>query len=54
MSQGKRFFPGWPVGAEVAGPNGQSGWIGQQINGPNGGGAWASYGAIFCASWRRG
>src|SRR6185369_16467886 len=47
MSQGKRFFPGWPVGAEVAGPNGQSGWIGQQINGPNGAGAWTSYGANF-------
>ena len=28
MSQGKRYFPGWPVGAEIAGPNGQSGWIG--------------------------
>src|SRR5580658_314757 len=26
MSQGKRYFPGWPVGAEIAGPNGQSGW----------------------------
>ncbi|MGH9835872.1 MAG: tannase/feruloyl esterase family alpha/beta hydrolase, partial [Blastocatellia bacterium] len=26
MSQGKRIFPGWPVGAEVAGPNGRSGW----------------------------
>ena len=47
MSQGKRFFPGWPVGAEVVGPNGQSGWIGQQINGPNGAGAWTSYGANF-------
>jgi feruloyl esterase len=47
MSQGKRFFPGWPVGAEVAGPNGQSGWIGQEINGPNGAGAWTSYGFNF-------
>ena len=26
MSQGKRIFPGWPVGAEIAGPNGRSGW----------------------------
>jgi feruloyl esterase len=26
MSQGKRIFPGWPVGAEVIGPNGRSGW----------------------------
>ena len=47
MSQGKRYFPGWPVGAEIAGPNGQSGWIGQQINGPNGLGAWTSFGQNF-------
>jgi hypothetical protein len=47
VSQGKRFFPGWPVGAEIAGPNGQSGWIGQEINGPNGAGAWTSYGYNF-------
>src|SRR5580692_2846268 len=46
-SQGMRFFPGWPVGAEVAGPNGQSGWIGQVINSPNGPGAWTSYGLNF-------
>ncbi len=25
-SQGKRIFPGWPVGVEIAGPNGRSGW----------------------------
>ncbi|MBS1808907.1 MAG: tannase/feruloyl esterase family alpha/beta hydrolase [Acidobacteria bacterium] len=25
-SQGKTIFPGWPVGAEIAGPNGRSGW----------------------------
>lgn len=25
-SQGKRIFPGWPVGAEVAGVDGRSGW----------------------------
>lgn len=47
MSQGKRFFPGWPVGAEVAGPNGQSGWIGQEIDGPKGPGAWTSYSYNF-------
>jgi feruloyl esterase len=47
MSNGKRFFPGWPVGAEVAGPNGQSGWIGQEISGPDGPGAWTSYGYNF-------
>ncbi|MGC4051165.1 MAG: tannase/feruloyl esterase family alpha/beta hydrolase [Paludibaculum sp.] len=47
MSQGKRFFPGWPVGPEVIGPNGQSGWIGQEIPGPNGPGTWTSYGYNF-------
>ncbi|QOY90917.1 tannase/feruloyl esterase family alpha/beta hydrolase [Paludibaculum fermentans] len=47
MSHGKRFFPGWPVGPEVAGPNGQSGWIGQEIPGSNGPGAWTSYGYNF-------
>jgi feruloyl esterase len=47
MSQGKRFFPGWPVGAEIAGPNGQSGWIGQEVNGPAGPGAWTLYGYNF-------
>jgi hypothetical protein len=26
LSNGQRFFPGWPVGAEIAGPNGRSGW----------------------------
>ena len=25
---GKRLFPGWPVGAEAAGPNGRPGWEG--------------------------
>ncbi|MGH9629957.1 MAG: tannase/feruloyl esterase family alpha/beta hydrolase, partial [Bryobacteraceae bacterium] len=25
-SEGKRIFPGWPVGAEIAGANGRSGW----------------------------
>src|SRR6185369_15588853 len=47
MSQGKRFFPGWPVGAEVSGPSGQSGWIGQEIDGPRGPGAWTQYGYNF-------
>lgn len=47
MSNGKRFFPGWPVGAEAQGPNGRSGWIGQEINGPNGPGAWTSFGQNF-------
>jgi hypothetical protein len=26
ISNGQRFHPGWPVGAEIAGPNGRSGW----------------------------
>lgn len=26
MSNGKPIFTGWPVGAEIAGPNGRSGW----------------------------
>ncbi len=47
ISNGKRFFPGWPVGAEVAGPNGQSGWIGQVIPAENGRSAWSSYGFNF-------
>ncbi len=47
ISQGKRFFPGWPVGAEIAGTNGQSGWLGQEINKPDGQGAWTAYGYNF-------
>lgn len=31
-SQGKRIFPGWPIGAEVAGPNGRSGWDNWIVN----------------------
>jgi hypothetical protein len=27
-SQGKTLFPGWPVGAEIQGPQGRSGWSG--------------------------
>ncbi|HWC96953.1 MAG TPA: tannase/feruloyl esterase family alpha/beta hydrolase, partial [Candidatus Sulfopaludibacter sp.] len=40
MSNGKRFFPGWPVGAESA-------WLGQEVNRPNAPGAWTSYGYNF-------
>lgn len=32
ISNGQRFFPGWPVGAEVAGPNGRSGWDNWIVN----------------------
>jgi feruloyl esterase len=45
--QRKRFFPGWPVGAEVAGPNGQSGWLGQAVAAPNGSSVWANYARSF-------
>jgi len=57
ISEGKRFFPGFPVGAEIAGPNGQSGWLGQEIPGPNGSGAWTSFGFNFqryMVPWLRG
>ena len=47
VSQGKRIFPGWPAGAEVVGPNGQSGWIGMAVNGPSGPGTWTTYGENF-------
>jgi len=44
MSNGKRFFPGWPVGSEIAPPNGRSGWVGEQLASANGSpGAWATY-----------
>lgn len=45
--QGKRFFPGWPPGAEVAPPNAQSGWLGQVIRGRDGRSVWASYAVEF-------
>jgi len=45
--QGHRFFPGWPVGAEVLGPNGQSGWLGQEISVPDRGSVWANYAQSF-------
>ncbi|HXP85359.1 MAG TPA: tannase/feruloyl esterase family alpha/beta hydrolase [Bryobacteraceae bacterium] len=47
MSQGKRFFPGYPVGTEVAGPTGQSAWVGQVVNGANGPGVWTRYAETF-------
>jgi hypothetical protein len=45
--QGKRYFPGWPVGSEVAGPNGQSAWIGQHVDTPAGQSAWNGYASGF-------
>jgi hypothetical protein len=47
VRQGKRFFPGWPVGAEVLGPNGQSGWLGQEVPSANGSSVWANYAQSF-------
>jgi feruloyl esterase len=47
IRQGKRFFPGWPPGAEVAGPNGDSGWLGQEVRGPSGNSIWANYARDF-------
>ena len=47
MSQGKRLFPGWPFGSEIAGPNGQSAWIGQAVTGANGNSTWARYAETF-------
>ncbi|MEP6715491.1 MAG: tannase/feruloyl esterase family alpha/beta hydrolase [Terriglobia bacterium] len=44
---GKRYFPGWPLGAEIAGPNGQSGWLGQQIDTAAGQSAWNGYTSGF-------
>jgi hypothetical protein len=44
---GKRYFPGWPVGSEAAGPNGQSAWIGQHIDTPSGQSAWNGYAGGF-------
>ena len=45
--QGKRFFPGWPVGAEVVVPGGNSGWLGQVIRGADGRSVWANYAQEF-------
>jgi pimeloyl-ACP methyl ester carboxylesterase len=47
MSGGKRLFPGWPVGSEVAGANGQSAWIGQNINRGDQPGTWTTYADTF-------
>lgn len=47
MSGGRRFFPGWPVGAEVLAPNGRSGWLGQEVFGETGQSAWTFYGYNF-------
>ncbi len=46
-SQGKRVYPGWPVGAEVIGPNGRSGWIGQGVNATTGAGVWTRFPETF-------
>ena len=43
LSRGKRFFPGWPVGSEIAGHDGKSGWTGQVVSSPAGPAAWATF-----------
>jgi len=46
MSQGKKMFPGWPVGSEITPEGGRSGWVGQELNGADGKpGAWTYYAA---------
>ena len=45
--QGKRFFPGWPVGAEVRAPNGESAWFGQAVAAPGRGSVWTNYAESF-------
>jgi feruloyl esterase len=45
--QGQRYFPGWPVGSEVTGPNGQSGWLGQHVDTAAGQSAWNGYAGGF-------
>lgn len=43
---GKRVFPGWPVGAEIAGTDGNSGWQGWLLSGSRGA-AYVSFGETF-------
>jgi feruloyl esterase len=48
ISQGKRIFPGWPVGSEIAPDNGRSGWVGEELNTADGHpGAWTFYAGGF-------
>lgn len=43
-SQGKKIFPGWPVGSEIAPEGGRSGWVGEELPYADGRpGAWTFY-----------
>lgn len=46
-SQGRRIFPGWPVGAEIAGPDGASGWSNWIVQRGGGKPIWAVFGETF-------
>ena len=47
MSNGKRIFPGWPVSAEVTGPNGRSGWDNWIVRQDGRQTTWGSFGETF-------
>ena len=47
VSNGRRIFFGWPVGAEVAGPNGRSGWDNWIVRQDGRQTTWASFGETF-------
>ncbi|NOT64202.1 MAG: tannase/feruloyl esterase family alpha/beta hydrolase [Acidobacteria bacterium] len=46
-SNGQRYFPGWPLGAEVAGPNGRSGWDNWIVNEQALPTIWQNFGQAF-------
>jgi len=46
-SQGRRIFPGWPVGAEIAGPDGRSGWDNWIVRRDGGRPIWALFAETF-------
>ncbi len=47
MSRGQRIFPGWPVGAEIAGSNGRSGWDNWIVRQDGRQTTWASFSETF-------
>jgi feruloyl esterase len=46
-SNGQRIFPGWPVGAEIAGPNGRSGWDNWIVNEKGQASIWQNFSESF-------
>jgi len=46
-SQGRRIFPGWPVGAEIAGADGRSGWDNWIVRRDGGRPIWALFAETF-------